>query len=78
MAEMNNINYRGRHAKEGQELPGTDFVLKRSTTNYHTWHDEVNNKVVLSIKGTSTVKDIKQTWGGIGFKMEEIRIRILM
>ena len=32
MAEMANINYRGRHAKPGQELPGTDFVL--TTFNY--------------------------------------------
>ena len=53
---MTNINYQGHHAKEGQELQGTDFVLKRATTNYHTWYDEVNNKVVLSIKGTSYAK----------------------
>ena len=42
--------------------------MKRATTNYHTWYDEVNDKVVLSIKGTSTAKDMKQTWGGIGFR----------
>ena len=68
MAQMTNINYRGRHAKVGQELPGTDFVLKRTSERYHTWYDEVNNKVVLSIKGTSFTKDKVQTWGGIALK----------
>ena len=62
---MTNINYRDHHAKVGQELPGTDFVLERTSERYHTWYDEVNNKVVLSIKGTSFTKDTLQTWGGI-------------